>query len=281
MEYTLSECIPIIADDISLDKIGSTVCETGSYLPLPSLSDGFLIFTVSEGELSYTIDDNLFLLRKHQAAVIPAALVPSVFAKEHTQCLYCCCSGTLVHKILLDTISHGGFIFPPGYGYYLDLEIQKMLNFYEDSKLNDENLLPVLFQLLTKLYRQTAPVRQQTYPPLVDETIHIIQEEFAYLYGVEEIADRLFVTKNHLIRIFTSHVGISPGKYLTQVRIENAKLLLQSGEHSLELVSTSCGFSGANYFCKVFRKETGMSPGEFLRTAPHIESTAIPHEIYL
>ena len=38
-------------------------------------------------------------------------------------------------------------------------------------------------------------------------------------------------------------------------------------DYPLEVVATLCGFSGANYLCKVFKKETGMTPAEYRRTA--------------
>lgn len=97
-------------------------------------------------------------------------------------------------------------------------------------------------------------------PPLVATAIGLIQEHYADVYGVEELAGELGVTKSHLIRSFTASLGVSPGKYLTQVRIDTAKRLLLHREYPLDVVASLCGFSGANYLCKVFRRETGQSP---------------------
>ena len=85
---------------------------------------------------------------------------------------------------------------------------------------------------------------------------------------MDELAQRLEVSKAHLIRTFTKSVGISPGKYLTRVRVEYAKLLLRGEDASITYVAEASGFANANYFAKVFRKETGMSPSEFLESCP-------------
>lgn len=101
------------------------------------------------------------------------------------------------------------------------------------------------------------------YSALVQRAIEILREQFAFLSGVDELAQRLNVTKNHLIRTFTAETGKSPGKFLQSVKLENAKLMLQNRDYSIEMVADMVGYSGSNYFCKVFRRMTGESPGEY------------------
>ena len=102
--------------------------------------------------------------------------------------------------------------------------------------------------------------------PLVEAAIAIIQEEFPFLEGVDELAQRLEVSKAHLIRTFSQKVGISPGKYITRTRVEYAKLLLQTEGASIAYVAEASGFANANYFAKVFHRETGMSPSGYLQS---------------
>ena len=100
-------------------------------------------------------------------------------------------------------------------------------------------------------------------PPLVAEAIEDIRANYAGLYGVEELSERLGVSKSHLVRTFTAAVGTSPGRYLTTVRIEAAMRLLLHREYTLDVIASLCGFSGANYLCRVFKKETGQSPAQW------------------
>lgn len=100
-------------------------------------------------------------------------------------------------------------------------------------------------------------------PPLVAEAIHDIRSNYAGLYGVEELSERLGVSKSHLVRTFTAAMGVPPGKYLIRVRIEAAMRLLLHREYNLEVIASLCGFSGANYLCRVFKKETGQTPAQW------------------
>ncbi len=94
------------------------------------------------------------------------------------------------------------------------------------------------------------------------------------LYGVDELARQLGVSKSHLVRVFTARMGIGPGQYLIQTRVDAAKILLAQRDYSLDVVASLCGFSGANYLCKVFKKHTGQTPGMF--RALHAGSGAAP-----
>lgn len=100
-------------------------------------------------------------------------------------------------------------------------------------------------------------------PPLAADAVLAIRQNYAGLYGVEELSTQLGVSKSHLVRVFSAAMGQSPGQYLTQVRIEAAKALLAHREYTLEVVATLCGFSGANYLCKVFKRHTGQTPAAY------------------
>lgn len=115
-------------------------------------------------------------------------------------------------------------------------------------------------------------------PPLVAAAIEDIRQNYAGLYGVEELSEKLGVSKSHLVRSFTAAVGIPPGRYLTNVRIEAAMRLLTHREYTLDIVASLCGFSGANYLCRVFKKETGCSPAQWRALAGSAAAHLSPEE---
>ena len=111
-----------------------------------------------------------------------------------------------------------------------------------------------------------------TYSLIIATAIAEINENYAELFGVDELADRLRINKSYLIRRFHREVGVPPGKYLQAVRLNRAKTLLLKPQYSLEVISALCGFSSANYFCKAFKKDCGETPTAYRnRAAPEVK----------
>lgn len=141
----------------------------------------------------------------------------------------------------------------------------EILNRLLDKDITINQNSTIAFELLCEL--APANEKQVTLSPLVAEAIDEIHKNYAQLFGIEELSAELGVSKSHLVRVFSSAMGIAPGQYLTRVRIDNAKLLLASRDYPLELIATLCGFSGANYLCKVFKRESGQTPAAYRRAA--------------
>lgn len=80
---------------------------------------------------------------------------------------------------------------------------------------------------------------------------------------ISELSKRLNVHRNYITNCFKQVYGISPKYYLTKVKIENAKKLLQETTMSIEDVADSLQFSSSAYFCKFFRNHVGMTPNKF------------------
>lgn len=124
---------------------------------------------------------------------------------------------------------------------------------------------PLCFQLLCEL--AGAGQASAGAPALAAQAAALIRQNYAGLYGVEELSEALGVSKSHLVRVFKAAMGVTPGRYLTEVRLEAAKLLLARREYPLEVVASLCGFSGANYLCRVFKKATGQTPAAWAAAA--------------
>ena len=120
-----------------------------------------------------------------------------------------------------------------------------------------------------------AVKNEKPLPQVVESALKLLQQDFAFLDGIGDLAQRLQVSQEYLTRLFRDYVGITPGKYLVQVRVEQAKLLLQQGDHSIAFVADACGFTNSNYFARVFRSITGVTPSVYARE--HNARTTLPH----
>lgn len=82
---------------------------------------------------------------------------------------------------------------------------------------------------------------------------------------LDDLSDRFFINKFYLTRLFKEQFGISINSYLIKVRISYARRMLRFTDMPIEKISQACGIGDANYFARLFKKNEGMSPGEFRR----------------
>jgi AraC-like DNA-binding protein/mannose-6-phosphate isomerase-like protein (cupin superfamily) len=75
------------------------------------------------------------------------------------------------------------------------------------------------------------------------------------------------VSPNHLNRLLRQQTGLTFRQILIQRRLELAKTLLRNGDESCTEIAMACGFGDSNYFARLFRRKTGLSPTEFRRRA--------------
>src|SRR6476660_4222057 len=89
-----------------------------------------------------------------------------------------------------------------------------------------------------------------------------MDSHFSESIDLNNIADEACFSKFHFIRLFKKAYGKTPHQYLTTVRIENAKLILQT-EATITDVCYSVGFDGVSSFTHLFKKFTRLTPSAY------------------
>ena len=100
-------------------------------------------------------------------------------------------------------------------------------------------------------------------PAFIQEVEKFCQLNLARPIGVDDMAHVAKMSRFHFSRQFEKVRGISPGRYLASLRLEEAMRLIASSQFTVKRVAEQCGFGDANYFCKVFRRSFGVSPGTY------------------
>lgn len=93
--------------------------------------------------------------------------------------------------------------------------------------------------------------------------IRLLEESPFASYSVEELSAACGLSSGCFRRLFREYSGKSPVEYRNNLKIEMAKSLLENSNATLEVVAESLGFESSAYFCRVFKKKTGMAPGEW------------------
>lgn len=81
----------------------------------------------------------------------------------------------------------------------------------------------------------------------------------------KELCELIGVTPQHLCRIIRSCTGMSPSEYINHIRVSKAKSYLVNTDFNAGDIGRWCGYMNNNYFFRIFKKETGLSPCEYRR----------------
>jgi two-component system response regulator YesN len=99
--------------------------------------------------------------------------------------------------------------------------------------------------------------------PLIKEICTYIINNIEEEINMTRISEALFLTKNHIGDIFKQETGMTVGEYITMMKMERAKLLLTKEDLKSYEAAHKLGYNNAEYFGKLFKKHTGLSPMEF------------------
>lgn len=128
-----------------------------------------------------------------------------------------------------------------------------------DRYLLSGQLYGLLMQLISELSRGKLAES-----PLITRAITTLQSHAASAdFNVTDLAKQLDISREHLAREFKEATGLTPLDYLTQERVRLAARELRAGGGKLDRIARQSGFASAQYFCRAFRKATGVTPGQF------------------
>lgn len=124
--------------------------------------------------------------------------------------------------------------------------------------------------LLQQLLLSAARARKENQPENVKVTSEEIRQAAGYFneHYQENINMEAYVARNYFsvssfFRKFKLYTGMTPLQYLLDIRLANAKNLLESTNYSIGEVAFLVGYDNALYFSRLFHKHVGMSPKEY------------------
>ncbi len=90
-----------------------------------------------------------------------------------------------------------------------------------------------------------------------------IEKNYADPITVDDLASMAGMSKGYLFRAFKAAFGQPPLAYQQQLRLEAAKTLLRATALRCREVSVRCGYENSQFFCRLFKRATGLTPGQF------------------
>jgi transcriptional regulator GlxA family with amidase domain len=105
-----------------------------------------------------------------------------------------------------------------------------------------------------------APARE----PLREVQRHVVEHPAGDL-SVEALAARAHMSPRHFARAFAAESGVTPARYVEQVRLEAARRRLEDGREPIATVAAACGFGTAETMRRTFLRALDVGPAEYRR----------------
>ena len=237
------------------------------------------LYYILEGEREYFIGDTFFKAKKGDLVWVPANMLHRTDGRGATRILIYFkpefISKYLQSPVIEKLLREEAFVF------HADAANDKQLNILlnrlnaeynkydkQPEEADEMLLIGYLFQILFLIYsEENHYVSDAHEDSRMSKIIRYINENYAYISSMDEIADKFFISKYYLCRIFKESIGVSFVSYLNTIRIKAACELLRNEDMFLSGIAIRCGFNSTPYFCKVFKDEKGVSPSEYRNKA--------------
>ncbi len=189
----------------------------------------------------------------------------TIFKEEGTSFLWCHFGGDLVDEFLKEYHLLNKRIITTNENptfrklFYLMRNnlTQKQPYYIEICKL-------YLQELITSIARANKLKNtQKEYPENLTTALEYIHYHYHEKIKISQLTRICATNHKALSKLFVEYLGVAPSKYLTNLRIQKAKILLLQTNHQINAIALAVGFSDPLYFSNVFHKATGLSPREF------------------
>lgn len=239
----------------------------------PNGRKDYQLIIVVTGKALFKHNEKDILLKSNEAIIIPPHIKNHYFFYPDNNIIWLHFTGSAVEKIL-EGYSLEGYIKysaadADDFLYYADKIIEE---FQLKRTGYMHNCNAALLNVLTLLKRKIdmhININTNNFIPEITAVLDDMKLHFAENKDINDFAKICNLSPSRFAHLFVKKVGVSPYKYLLNLRIKQAKYLLLNTNLSVSNISKSVGYHDSLYFSRVFKKNVGVSPSQFRKE--HIE----------
>ncbi|KWX86225.1 hypothetical protein AMQ83_20180 [Paenibacillus riograndensis] len=247
----------------------------------------FEILIVLDGAQETNIDNEQFILKKDDIILIPPGF-------EHTnKCIstksmtYFCAHFDIDEPSLrMKIMKNCEWVYEPSNSYHSRLKkcLQRWIDILDEpdlsfskAKLKAQIVLFELLEVLLDIQPLNSDIRTNQsmttakYAKEIAEAIkrafkkNCIEENSDYTIHIQPIIASVGISPNYGLEVFQKIYNMSPRTYLSDLKLQEAKILLQQPNISLNEISSRLGYKNLSHFSRPFNRWTGVNPSAFLK----------------
>lgn len=142
---------------------------------------------------------------------------------------------------------------------------EEISRFTERSELsqNLNELFEILTECLVRIIEKNLQMQKEDGRRPIRIAKRYMQNHYIEGISQEEVAGMVGFSTGYFSGLFKKQMGIGFSEYLIQLRMEKAKELLKSSNETIKNICNQVGYSDVKHFTALFKKYTGIKPGEF------------------
>lgn len=128
---------------------------------------------------------------------------------------------------------------------------------------NYEQLRKWFIDKVTEACRNILMKKEEQASGVINKSKAYIEENYHRDISLDDVSRYADISPYYFSKLFKEETGENFIEYLTNIRIEQAKKLLQNRDMSIKIICADTGYSDPNYFSRIFKKQVGVTPTEY------------------
>ena len=175
----------------------------------------------------------------------------------------------MLDEKLLEPLNSGHLMICPRVKDTAKELCEQLIEIYEAKKDESESKITtqvrtkiILLQFILEMWKKGFVIENDTSGrnTVEKEMVSYIQQNFTGKISLREFGEQFHLSEKYISRYFKEHFHITLSQYVTYLRLEHAKQLLQDTDIPVTDVAMQSGYQNVSYFIRIFKKTYGVSP---------------------
>ena len=175
----------------------------------------------------------------------------------------------MLDEKLLEPLNSGHLMICPRVKDTAKELCEQLIEIYEAKKDESESKITtqvrtkiILLQFILEMWKKGFVIENDTSGrnTVEKEMVSYIQQNFTGKISLREFGEQFHLSEKYISRYFKEHFHITLSQYVTYLRLEHAKQLLQDTDIPVTDVAMQSGYQNVSYFIRSFQKAYAVSP---------------------
>ena len=242
---------------------GHFICD-GDYDLRRTSYDSFLVMHIVHGTGFLEVDNQVISLKEGDFVLVDCYQPHHYYTETGWELLWLHFDGPMARSFF-EELTGKSLILPPT---DIPAAYKALKAVYDVYNLHRDQCEPALSCMISNFLCMffNGPTTERSEDPSrtparsLGDTLSYISENLDSPLTVDELAERVFLSKYYFIRLFKKEVGYTPHEYIVVSRVNFAAFLLKSTAFSIKNIAIKCGFADESSFCTTFKRVMGSTP---------------------